>query len=61
MPLPEVTVAVSVTGVPGETTPVELARVVRVVPPTTWKHSLVVVVDCEPVKEPVGVYTADQQ
>ena len=53
--------AVSVTGVPGETTPVELASVVRVVPPTTSKHSLVVVVDCEPVKEPVGVYTADQQ
>ena len=37
------------------------AVVVVVVDPTIWKHSLVVVVDDEPAKELVGVYTADQQ
>jgi len=55
VPAVEATVAVSVTAVPGDTVPVELAWVVVVVLPTTWKHSLVVVVDWEPAKEPVGV------
>ncbi len=55
MPLDDVTVAVSLTPVPGETVPVELAVVVVVVPPTTSKHSFVVVVEDEAVKEPVGV------
>jgi len=45
VPLVEVTVAVSLTGVPEDTVPVELASVVSVVLPTTWKHSFVVVVD----------------
>jgi hypothetical protein len=58
--------AESVTEVPGATVPVELEVVVVVVPTpddvVTWKHSLVVVVDDEPVNPLVsGVYTADQQ
>ncbi len=40
--------------VPGDTTPVELEVVVVVVGATTWKHSFVVVVDCEPVKSVVS-------
>jgi len=55
VPLVDATVAVSLTPVDGDTVPVELAWVVSVVPPTTWKHSLVVVVEEDPVKAPVGV------
>ena len=55
VPLVEVTVAVSVTPVPGETVPVELAWVVVVVLPTTSKHSLVVVVEEVLPNVPVGV------
>ena len=51
VPLEDVTVAVSLTEVPGATAPVELACVVSDVPPTTSKHSLVVVVDWDPVND----------
>ena len=41
---------------------VKVSPVIFAIPWRTWKHSLDVVVDCEPVKSVVsGVYTADQQ
>ncbi len=57
------TVTLSVSDVPGTMfSAVVLDVVVVVVGATTWKHSLVVVVDCEPVKSVVsGVYTAEKQ
>jgi hypothetical protein len=54
VPASEETVAVSVTAVLGETGPVELDWVVKEVPPTDRKHSFVVAVDSEPVKEVVS-------
>ena len=58
LPVPgatSVTVAVSVTVVPGATVPVLLACVATVVETITWKHSFVTVVDDDPVKLPLEV------